>query len=64
MTMHVSVDRNLCTGHGRCYVLGPDVFDADESGYCVVKVSEVDGDLLEQARTGMNNCPEDAIKIS
>jgi len=27
-------------------------------------VSEVDGDLLEQARTGMNNCPEDAIKIS
>ena len=52
------------SAHGRCYVLGPDVFDADESGYCVVKVSEVDGDLLEQARIGMNNCPEDAIKIS
>lgn len=64
MTMHVSVDRDLCTGHGRCYVLGPDVFDADEGGYCVVKVTEVDGELLEQARAGMNNCPEDAIKIS
>lgn len=62
--MHVSVNRDLCTGHGRCYMLAPDVFDADEAGYCTVKVSEVDGDLLEQARVGVNNCPEDAISIS
>jgi ferredoxin len=26
----VSVDADRCTGHGRCYTLAPDVFDADE----------------------------------
>ena len=26
----VTVDADRCTGHGRCYTLAPDVFDADE----------------------------------
>jgi ferredoxin len=60
----VRVDPDLCTGHGRCYTLAPDVFDADEIGHCVVRVEDVSGDLEAQAVTGEQNCPEQAITLS
>ena len=60
----VSVDPDLCTGHGRCYTLAPDVFDADEVGHCVVLVDEVSGELEEHAAIGEQNCPERAVTLS
>ena len=39
--MRVRVDRERCVGHGRCYVLAPDVFTDDERGHCVVRVDPV-----------------------
>ncbi|OCB27979.1 ferredoxin [Mycobacterium parascrofulaceum] len=60
----VAVDADRCTGHGRCYTLAPDVFDADEVGHCVVLVAEVSGDLETQAVTAERNCPEGAISLS
>ncbi len=62
--IQVSVDPDRCTGHGRCYTLAPDVFDADEAGHCVVRVDDVSGDLELQAVTGEQNCPESAITLS
>ncbi|OBB89029.1 cytochrome [Mycobacterium colombiense] len=61
---HVAVDPDRCTGHGRCYTLAPDVFDADEVGHCVVLVDEVSGELGTQAVTAERNCPESAITLS
>jgi ferredoxin len=61
--MKVSVDAEVCTGHGRCYVLGPDVFAADDYGHCVVLHEEVRDDLAVQARAGADNCPERAITV-
>jgi ferredoxin len=60
----VSVDAELCTGHGRCYTLAPDVFDADDVGHSVVLVDEVSGALESQAVVGEQNCPERAITLS
>jgi ferredoxin len=60
----VSVDANRCVGHGRCYALAPDVFDADEVGHAVVPVDEVSGELEKQAVIGEQNCPEQAISLS
>jgi ferredoxin len=60
----VSVDAELCTGHGRCYTLAPDVFDADEVGHSVVLVGEVSGELEKHAAIGEENCPELAITLS
>ena len=60
----VAVDADRCTGHGRCYTLAPDVFDADEVGHCVVLVEDVSGELEAQAVTGEQNCPEQAITLS
>jgi ferredoxin len=61
--MKVSVDADLCTGHGRCYVLAPDVFGTDDFGHAVVLIEDVDGALADQARIGAENCPERAITI-
>ena len=59
----VRVDTDLCVGHGRCYVLAPDVFAADDFGHCELLVSDVEGALADQARVGADNCPERAISI-
>ncbi len=61
---HVSVDPDRCTGHGRCYTLAPDVFDADEVGHSIVRVEDVSGDLESQAVLAEQNCPEGAITLS
>jgi ferredoxin len=60
----VSVDAERCTGHGRCYTLAPDVFDADEVGHSIVRVVDVSGELESQAVTAEQNCPESAITLS
>ena len=62
--MKVSVNRDLCTGHGRCYVLAPEVFAPDENGYCMVIKPEVSAEFEAQALVGVKNCPEDAISVS
>ncbi len=60
----VAVDADRCVGHGRCYTLAPDVFDADEVGHCIVRVANVSGKLAEQAVSAEQNCPEQAITLS
>jgi ferredoxin len=59
--MKIVVDTNLCTGHGRCYSLAPDVFDSDDAGYCAPRYEEVPPELERHARLGAENCPEGAI---
>jgi ferredoxin len=61
--MKVRIDSNLCSGHGRCYTLAPDVFGSDDNGYSLLKVSDVPTELEDQARSGVANCPERAISI-
>ena len=61
--MRVTVDPEKCVGHGRCYALAPDVFEADDAGHAEVKATEVPPELEAQARTGAANCPEQAISI-
>jgi ferredoxin len=60
----VSKDSDLCSGHGRCYMLASDVFGSDEEGYGTVKIADVPPALQEQARLGALNCPERAITIT
>jgi ferredoxin len=65
VSVKVAVDGEVCTGHGRCYVLAPDVFAADDYGHCVVLHDDVgDDDLVAQARAGADNCPERAITLA
>ena len=61
--MKLRVDRELCTGHGRCWTLAPDVYDADDEGYNAARggVIEAPAEREDQARVGMRACPEAAI---
>jgi len=61
--VRVSLDIAKCVGHGRCYVLAPEVFGEDERGHCVILDADVPSALEDQARLGAHNCPESAIGI-
>lgn len=62
-TMRVSIDEELCAGHGRCYALAPEVFDSDDDGRGVVRLVDVPAALHEDARRAARNCPERAIVV-
>ena len=63
--MRISIDRSVCTGHGRCYALAPAVIDADDDGFgVVVGDGVVPPDEEDRARRAAANCPEDAISVT
>jgi ferredoxin len=61
----VSIDPARCQGHGRCYELAPEIFDADDEGYGVVLgTGEIAPGLAKRARLAALNCPESAVDIA
>jgi ferredoxin len=61
--MRVRIDRSLCSGHGRCFDLAPEVFDYDEEGFSVLKLETITPGLEPAARRGAGGCPERAIAV-
>jgi ferredoxin len=62
--VRVRIDRDLCSGHGRCYALAPALFVGDDDGYgWVVSEDDLAPCDEESARRAAINCPERAITI-
>lgn len=63
--MRYLVESDLCTGHGRCYSLAPEVYDADDDGFNADRgaVIEVQQDSEANAVLGAKSCPERAIML-
>jgi ferredoxin len=60
--MNVSVNREACQGHARCYALCPEVFELDDLGFALAQDRvPVATEFEEQVRRAVNNCPEHAI---
>ena len=59
--MRIRIDRGLCTGHGRCFTLAPDVFGYDDEGFSTLRHESVAAEFEEAALRGAGNCPERAI---
>ncbi len=57
----VKVDEELCTACGVCSDLCPDVFELNDVAQ--VKVSEVEGEMLDCAKEAAESCPGEAILI-
>jgi ferredoxin len=59
----VRLDEDACVGHGRCYAIAPDVFDADDQGHCVLRFTDepIPASLIDRARQAVANCPENAL---
>ena len=64
--MRIAVSSELCTGQGRCYVVSPELFTADDEGFCAQQGTEweVPAGLEEQAKLGADSCPEGAITVT
>ncbi|MFC9427005.1 ferredoxin [Streptomyces sp. NPDC056987] len=63
--MKYTVDGSLCTGHGRCYTLAPDVYLPDDEGYNLRRDDTVEIAPGQEAgaRRGARGCPERAIGL-
>lgn len=61
--MRVEIDATKCQGHGRCYLLSPDVFDMDDEGMGIVTETMPAAQHVGSVRTAVANCPEQAILV-
>ncbi len=66
MAVKIEVDAALCSGHGRCYVLSAELFQADDEGYSAQRgvPFTVGDELLESAELAAESCPEGAIRVT
>ena len=63
--MQIKLDNEKCQGHGRCYALAPDLFDADDEGYAVLlNDGQVPEGRERDAKLAADNCPEYAIEVT
>ncbi|HEY9558865.1 MAG TPA: ferredoxin [Acidimicrobiales bacterium] len=62
--MIVSVDDDLCGGHGVCCSIAPGVFVLSDDGYAEVVTPEVPPELEEAVLTAVKRCPNRAISVS
>ena len=66
MTLKVLVDEALCSANGQCYAVAPELFQADDQGFCAQAgqgLVDVPAGLEAQARRAESACPEAAIRI-
>jgi ferredoxin len=61
--VRLRIDRERCTGHGRCYDLAPELVTDDDGGYGQVIVEHPDESQLPAARLAVNSCPERAVVL-
>jgi ferredoxin len=64
--MKLFVDDAICTGHGRCYRLAPNILTYDEEGYVAIRGEPIEfpADQRELAEEIVATCPEEAISLS
>jgi ferredoxin len=63
--VRLAVDAAGCMGHGRCYVMAPDLLAYDDEGYVTIRGLAIDvpDDQLEAAEDAAATCPEQAITL-
>ena len=63
--MKLTVDGASCMGHGRCYLMAPDLLTYDDEGYVTIRDQTIDvpADQVEAAEDAEGTCPEQAITL-
>ncbi len=63
--MKLAVDGKSCMGHGRCYLLAPDLLTDDDEGFVTIRDQTIDvpADQVEAAEEAAGTCPEQAITL-
>ena len=63
-TAHIVINREICSGHGRCYSLHPELFDVDDSGYPLTWNETISDEHVSGAQDAAANCPEGALRVT
>ncbi|SEO53632.1 ferredoxin [Trujillonella endophytica] len=62
--MRVSVDLDVCQGHGVCHMSAPAVFELDpDDAHSIVQLDPVPAEYEADARIAADACPERAITV-
>lgn len=61
--MRVTVDRDLCQGHGTCCEEAPEVFELDAAGDLVVKEPVVADSQRNAVKLAVKYCPTSALTL-
>jgi ferredoxin len=59
--MKVSVNHDLCEGHGKCEASAPAIFEVRDDDLSHVLVDDVPPDQLENVEKAIRLCPRAAI---
>ena len=61
--MKMTIDAEMCTGHGRCYTLAPQLLGYDDEGFVTERGQTIDvpSGMEDAAREAAMSCPEGAI---
>lgn len=59
--MKAKVIRDNCIGCGACQAIAPNIFEIDDEGISVAKVTEVPNDDQEDFKDALESCPTGAI---
>jgi ferredoxin len=61
----VAVDQSMCEGHGRCYLLAPELFrpidDLGRSEYYAEPIDPSDAERVAQGNLAIDSCPAMAL---
>jgi ferredoxin len=63
MDERLRVNPILCSGHGLCAELVPELIDLDEWGYPLLSAEPVPRELRQLARRAVNDCPALALML-
>jgi ferredoxin len=63
--MKISINYELCNGHGRCYTLAPELFGSNEEGQGEVcsPAALLSPESIRKAEIAISSCPEEAITL-
>jgi ferredoxin len=63
--VRITVHADRCTGHGRCYILAPELLDCDDEGFVTLRgqTMDVPDAQLTAARDAVAGCPEQAVEL-
>jgi ferredoxin len=63
--VRLTVDGKSCMGHGRCYLMAPDLLAYDDEGYVTIRdqTIAVPAGQVEAAEDAEGTCPEQAITL-